>query len=187
MSRITARPLHGWAPLRSQQAWSIGRLAPAVLVAWLFLDIALRFAPPDWLALRPILVAVRFPKPHAPFEPNHRLYTARFVGEAALQANLPTRERRQPIRFSTDHLGFRLNPYIESNDPPQVIVWRGGSFAYGASLSDEETFAAQFTLASGLTVYNAGRFHLDRDWLPELDWLLARLPRKGIYGRVSPR
>lgn len=164
--------------LAPARRWGIGSVAPLILVAWLLADIGLRFLPPDWLKLRPVLVAIRFPRPYAPFEPNLRLYTDAFVGEAALEGNLPTQERRPPIRFSTDSIGFRLNPYAPAGAAPEVLVWRGASFTYGAALSDEETFPAQLTQLTGLKAYNGGRFFFDRDGLPELDWLLARLPSK---------
>jgi hypothetical protein len=167
------------------KGWSIGRLAPLVLFAWLLLDILLRFAPPEWLDLRPVLMAVRFPRLYAPFEPNLSLYAEEFTGEAALEGNTPTQEQRPPIRFSTDALGFRLNPvHVKNRRGGNLIVWRGASFTYGASLSDEETFPAQLSRITGLPVYNAGRFHLDFDGLPELDWLLPKLnprPEIAIY------
>ncbi|HYP15221.1 MAG TPA: hypothetical protein VEQ63_14930 [Bryobacteraceae bacterium] len=145
---------------------------------WLVLDIGLRFLPADWLELRPVLAAVRLPSPHGPFAPNLRIYAEHFTGEAALEANIPTRENRPPIHFSTDSRGFRLNPYAPEGKPPEVLVWRGASFTYGASLSDQETLPAQLTKFTGLSALNAGRFFLDPDGLPELDWLLNELPSK---------
>jgi hypothetical protein len=167
-----------FAPGNRPGRCQLGRIGPLALVLWIGADTALRFAPSEWLNLRPVLVAVRFPRPHAPFEPNLRIHTERFVGEAALDGNLPTQEQRPPIRFSTNALGFRLNPHIAEQASPEIVVWRGASFAYGASLSDEETFAAQLTQVSGLRSFNSGRFHLDRDGLPELDWLLSKLDSK---------
>ena len=168
-----------FAPLGPPTSSSIGRLAPVVLLVWISVDVGLRFAPPTWLKLRPVLAAARFPQPHGPFEPNFSAYTNRFTGEAALEGNVPTTEQRPPVRFSTDELGFRINPAVDRKSRrPNVLVWRGASFTYGAALSDEETFPAQLAAITGLHVYNGGRFHLDPDGWPEFKWLLSQLAAK---------
>jgi hypothetical protein len=146
-------------------------------LAWLVVDTGLRFVPAEWLELRPVLVAARFPRPHGPFQPNLRLRTEKFTGEAALEGNVPTQEVRPPIHFGTDRLGFRLNPFLREGLSSEIVVWRGASFGYGAALSDDETFAAQLTRISGVPAYNGARF-LGGDGFPEFDWLLSKLPSK---------
>ena len=166
----------------ARPARTIGRLAPLVLAAWLVVDIGARFLPLSWFRIPVLLQAIRFPPPHAPFAPNVRLRSARYEGETALAANRPATERRPPLAFSTDALGFRRNPYLAPGGASDVLFLLGASFTYGAGLSDEETLPAAFTRISGVGAYNGGRFHTDdRTDLRKLDWLLARLPaRPGV-------
>ncbi len=147
-----------------------------MLLAWVLVDVALRFMAGPWLALRPTNVAVQHARRYSPCRPNLKLYTANLVGEASIEANLKPTERRGPITFSTDRLGFRLNPERDPARAPHVLVLGGDSFIYGAALSDEETFPAALTRRAGVNAYNGGRFHLDADGMPELDWLLQKLP-----------
>src|SRR5919107_957545 len=157
--------------------WRLSRLAVAVLAGWLILDLGLRFLPVEHLGVSPITAAQRFTGRHSPFRAGVSIVVpAGSPGENAVRGNLPPTERRPPLRFSTDHLGYRRNPEMPRGAPPDVLFIGGDSFIYGANLSDEETLPAAFTRASGLLAYNAARSHLTPMMLYDLDWLLARFP-----------
>jgi hypothetical protein len=156
----------------------LGLLAPAVLAGWLALDLGLRVLPVERLGVSPITAAQRFAGRHSAFRPNVSIAVAAgSPGENAVRGNLPPTERRPPLRFSTDALGYRRNPAIAAGAAPEVLFIGGDSFIYGANLSDEETLPAAFTRTSGLSAYNGGRSHLIPMALDDLDWLLSRLPR----------
>ena len=104
----------GFAPI-----WSAGAAGLAGRGRWL------RFVPADGLKLRPVLVALRLPRTYGPFQPNLRSYAETFIGEAALEGNVPTQEDRPPIHFWTDRLGFRLNPFLRDGASPDLVVRRG--------------------------------------------------------------
>jgi hypothetical protein len=157
--------------------YSIGRIAPLVLVVWALLDVGLRLLPLNWLHINPVQVATRIPGRYSPFIPNLRLNHNHPVGELALMGNLPPSETRPPIRFTTDRLGFRATPGPASAGT-EILLFEGDSFTFGASLSDEETLAAELARQLNTAVYNGGRFFTDPERLIELDWLLDRLPRK---------
>ena len=154
--------------------WSLGRLLPIVLLLWAITDIGLRFLPENWIRIEPIQVATRLPGRHSPFAPNLKLQVNTVVGEQALLANLPPTEDMPPLKFSTDQLGFRLTPGATDEEQPQVFVFKGDSFTFGGSLSDEDTFASALERQLGVRVYNAGKFFTDVDGLKELDWLMGQ-------------
>jgi hypothetical protein len=160
-----------------QRNLRIGRLAPLVLVVWVLLDLGLRLLPGHWFTGNPIMVALRRPPRHASFAPNFSLTSLRPFGDAVREANLKPTEIRRPERFSTDALGFRLNPFVELDGAADVLVLRGFSYVYGGGLSDEHTLPATLTRLTGVGVYNGGRWHLDEiENLQDLEWLLQRLP-----------
>ena len=154
----------------------LGKLALLVLAGWVVADLALRFAPPTVLQIDPWLYVSRFPARYAPFSPNRHFHLTRYVGGNALMANLTPTEFGGPIDFSTDSLGFRMNPYLGPKTRPQVLLFKGDSFTYGVGLSDGETLASVLTRDKGVATYNGGRFHDDPEGLPELDWLSSHLP-----------
>lgn len=155
----------------------LGWLAPAGLAVWLALDLGLRLLPVERLGVSPITAAQRFTGRHSPFRANVSIrIAAGSPGENAVRGNLPPTERRPPLRFSTDALGYRRNPEVAAGTAPDVLFIGGDSFIYGANLSDEETLPAAFTRASGLLAYNGGRSHLTPLTLDDLDWLLSHLP-----------
>ncbi|MDQ3208749.1 MAG: hypothetical protein M3Q37_09110 [Gemmatimonadota bacterium] len=159
------------------RCWTLGRLAPAVLAGWLGLGVGLRLLPVERLGVSPIPAAERLSGRHAPFRPHVTMYTANGEGgQNALQANLPPTERRGPLRFSTDRLGYRRNPEVPEQGAPEVLVLGGDSYTYGAHLSDEETLPPALTRHTGLATYNAGRSSGKPMTLEDLDWLLERLP-----------
>jgi hypothetical protein len=153
--------------------WSIGRLVPLALLLWCLFDLSLRFLPEDWLRIEPVQVATRLPERYSPFTPNLRLREVDGVGEQALMGNLAPTEVLPPMSFTTDANGFRATP--QPNDgAPQVFVFKGDSFTFGGSLSDEETFPAALARQLGVAVYNAGRFFTDDDGVKDLDHLMRR-------------
>ena len=151
-------------------------LAPAIVGIWIVLDLVGRFVAPSLLGLDPWLVVSRFPPRFAPFSPNQSFYLPVYVGGNARAANIEPTEFTGPIRFSTDHLGFRTNPYLGVKQRPDVLFFKGDSFTYGVGLSDEQTLASVMTAKYGIPSYNGGRFHDDPEGMPELDWLLTHLP-----------
>lgn len=163
--------------------WRLSRLAVVVLAGWLTLDLGLRFLPVERLGVSPITAAQRFTGRHSPFRAEVSIVVpAGSPGENAVRGNLPPTERRPPLRFSTDNLGYRRNPEVPRGAPADVLFIGGDSFIYGANLSDEETLPAAFTRASGLLAYNGARSHLTPMMLSDLDWLLSQLP--GVPGKA---
>ena len=157
---------------------TLGRLAPAVLAAWLVADVGLRFVSPSLLWVNPIGAALRAPPSGASFEPNYSAVTKNYVGDAVLEANQRQAEHRAPLRFSADALGFRRNPYVAPGEPYDVLQLGGASFGFGGALSDEETLPAAITRVSGLRVYNGGLWATDRLSPRLIDHLLDRLPAR---------
>ena len=154
----------------------------AVLAAWAGLDVAGRCFPVDWLHILPEHVAARRPGRFHPFIPNLSLVQDPWIGETALAGNIAPTETRPPVRFGTDSLGFRRTPGVPPGRKIDLLLFGGRSFAYGGGLSDDETFPAALTRASGLRTYNAGHFYWDPETLETLDATLAALghPRPAV-------
>lgn len=166
------------APDAPPTRWSLGRLIPIALLLWALTDIGFRFMPEQWFRIQPVQVATRLPGRYSPFVPNLKLHVNNSVGEQALLANLAPTEKVPPQSFSTDRLGFRLTPGVPEEGPPQVFVFKGDSFTFGGSLSDEDTFASALEHQLGVRVYNAGKFFTDVDGLKELNWLMDQQKAK---------
>jgi hypothetical protein len=163
--------------VRPEEKWRLlGRLAPSIVIAWVLIDLFGRLINPALLHLDPWLVVSRFPSRYSPFSTNQSFYLPRYIGGNARGANIPATELAGPITFSTDHLGFRKNPYLNPGQVPQVLFLQGDSFIYGVALSDTQTLPSVLTHQYGIPSYNGGRFHDDPDGMPELDWLLDHLP-----------
>jgi hypothetical protein len=149
------------------------------------LDVAGRFGPIEWLNVLPELAAARRPGLLHPFAPNMTIHHDPWIGETAVTGNLPPREFRAPVIFSTDKLGFRLTPYALSQPKIDFLLTGGASFAYGGGLSDDETFPAVLTRDEKLPTYNAGRFYWDSThfiYVARLvDRLKAQKPSAAIY------
>ena len=179
-STVTAEPANPVPPRTGQWWFSLGRLAPAVLLGWLTLDLGLRLLPVERLGVSPITASQRFTRRHSPFIANVSMSVpAGSPGENAVRGNLPPTERRHaPLHFSTNAQGYRRNPEVLASESADVLIFGGDSFIYGANLSDEETLPAALTRVSGLPAFNGGRSHLIPMRLTDLDWLLSRLPRR---------
>jgi hypothetical protein len=149
---------------------------PLVLALWAVTDLALRLLPPQWFRVNALIIALRSPGWSTSFTPSLSLHYE-YIGDAVREGNLRPTERRPPVRFSTDELGYRLNPFLPDGHEADLIVLRGFSFVYGGALSDAETLPAALTRLGGIRAYNAARWHLDPyDSLPSFDWLLSELP-----------
>ncbi|HWQ52572.1 MAG TPA: hypothetical protein VN442_02730 [Bryobacteraceae bacterium] len=173
-----------------RRAWGrLGWIAPRVAAAWLLLDLGLRFVPLTWFPLRDFQIARRWFPLHSPFTPNLRIDSSYFEGDEALEGNLPPTESRTPTRFTTDSLGFRSTPAVHQGASPEVLVFRGFSFTWGAGLSDEEVLPVALARELGVNVYDAARFHEDPELPADVDRLLARLgarPRTAVYVHLEP-
>ena len=154
---------------------SITRWIVICLAVWICAGIGGFFVPVGWLHVLPEHEATRRPPLRAPFQPNLAITYYPWIGETALKGNLPPTEKRPPLKFSTDPLGFRLTPGVSYQDHVDFLLAEGASFAYGGGLSDDETLPVVFTRATGLKMYNGGRYFWDLQTIDELDWLLARL------------
>jgi hypothetical protein len=173
MSVIAEKKGRTFAADSPPSRWSIGRLVPLALFLWCLFDFGLRFLPETWLRIEPVQVATRLPERYSPFTPNLRMKLVGGVGEQAIMGNLAPTEVLPPISFTTDANGFRATP--QPNDgAPQVYVFKGDSFTFGGSLSDEDTFPAALARQLGVPVYNAGRFFTDDDGVKDLDHLMRR-------------
>jgi hypothetical protein len=154
----------------------LGRLAPLVLVVWAVMDVGMRLLPPHLFRVNALLIALRSPGRHSPFQPNMSMRYD-YVGDAVRDGNFAPTEVRAPLRFSTDEFGYRLNPYVPDGEEADLLVLRGFSFIYGGALSDEETLPAVLTRLAGVAAYNGARWHLDpQSRVADLDWLLSQLP-----------
>lgn len=171
-----ARTVSGTAARPAQKWRLLGKVAPSIVIAWVLIDLLSRLLNPALFHLDPWLVVSRFPARYAPFSPDQSFYLPTYVGGNVREANLPPTEVAGPLTFSTDHLGFRKNPYLGEGQAPQVLFLKGDSFTYGVGLSDDQTLPSVMTSRYGIPSYNAARFHDDPDGMPELDWLLGHLP-----------
>lgn len=160
-------------PEESAPRWSLGRLAPGVMLLALVLDVASRFLSYDAFCFREWEAMTRFRvfELGGPFEPNKQYRNPRTYGGIAAMGNLPRLREYRPIVFSSDSYGFRVTAAPNQGAPQILLV--GSSFSAGATLSDDETFAAQLMRASGETVYNAAGADLSD--ARQLRRLLSRL------------
>jgi len=157
------------------QSGPLARTMTAILILWIGLDIGLRIGPVAWLNTLPQLQLARIPGRFHPFIPSQALVQNPWVGETALAGNLTPTEFRDPVRFSTDELGYRLTPGVTPQTKIEALTFGGDSLSYGGSLSDDETLASVLTRDHGIVTYNAGHFFRDTELLASLDDLLKKL------------
>jgi len=134
--------------------WQLGRVIPALLVAVLLVDIALRFASIDPLTFRAWEALERNRPPGAAFEPNRRYYNARSYGDLAARGNFRELRQYRPDLFTTDALGYRNPPRVLNAEVSAILA--GDSFAVGSGVSDDETLSSRLTTLTRCVVYNAG-------------------------------
>src|SRR5450631_4020334 len=183
----------------------LGRIAPAVVLIFLLLDISLRFLPPAvisfraWEALRASSTA------EGPFVPNTLYHNKRSYGDLANLANLPHERQYRDEEFTTDAAGYRNR--FKAAIPFSGILLVGSSFTAGAGVSDAQTLSEQLHDLSGCTVYNGGETsnfpgllqylkmdrglvvfqQLGRDRLPESNPLLPVAPERVRMQQIVQR
>lgn len=156
-----------------QRGW-LGRAAMATFFGWIVVHLLLCLVPLRWFHVFPVQAARR-PTGLKPFIPNLTIYDEKPIGELAVTANLAPLEPRHPVTFATDQIGFRATPGAVEGTPPQVIVFEGDSFTFGAGLDQEETLPARLSRKLSTGVYNAGRFADEPEEAKQFRWLKDRL------------
>jgi hypothetical protein len=167
-----------------QLYWSTGRVVPRLLATIAILMAGSGLLPLSWFGFSDFQIARQMPPPDSPFVPNLRIASDRYSGGYALAGNLPSSENRRRRTFTTDALGFRWTPEVRPGEPPGIIVFRGFSFVWGGSLSDEETLPAELARQLQVNAYNGARFLDDVEQPPDFDRLTAKLavrPKLAIY------
>jgi SGNH hydrolase-like domain, acetyltransferase AlgX len=172
----------------------LGRIAPAVVLFFLLLDISLRFLPPALISFRAWEAMRASSTAEGPFIPNAFYSNMRSYGDLANLANLPHQRQYREEEFTTDAAGYRNRH--EPAIPFSGILLVGSSFTAGAGVSDAQTLSEQLHDISGCAVYNGGESsnflgllqylkmdhgfvvfqQLGRDPLPEGDPLLPVAP-----------
>lgn len=161
------------APAASQRGW-LGRIAMATFFGWIALHLALCLVPLRWFHVFPVQAARR-PTGLKPFIPSLTIHDEKPVGELAVTANLDPLERRHPVTFTTDEIGFRATPGGVAGRPPRIMVFEGDSFTFGAGLDQSETLPARLAGRLSTGVYNAGRFADEPEEAKQFRWLRDRL------------
>ncbi len=129
-----------------------GYLLPRVLLLWALLDVMLRFAPPQWYAFRLHEFAmVTGLHDMGPFRTNLTYQNSHAYGDLASLANCTDCRQYRPMNVHIDERGF-ANP---ASSGPYDAILVGDSFGVGAEQASGETLAAQISLRTGLTLYNA--------------------------------
>jgi hypothetical protein len=151
---------------------SIGRLAPAVLVAGLVLDAASRFVSYDRVAFRAWEAMTRTPPARlgGTFTPNKRFEIEDASGDLSSLSNRPWMRQSHHEVFTTDAFGFRNLPEASTRASGVMI---GTSFTVGSTLNDEDTFPVQLGGLVGVRIYNAASIDVANPLA--LDALLDRL------------
>ena len=133
---------------------TIGRLLPLVIAGAFAVDVGARFLPLDALCFQAWECMTRYQEPGSIFQANRRFVSDRTHGNLSNMGNLPERREYRAQVFTTDTDGFRNAPVSEHVVPDGLVV--GDSFVAGYGISDEETFPAQLSAATGRRFYNAG-------------------------------
>ena len=129
-------------------------IAPAVMVVFGTLDIALRFTPIEWVAFRAWEVVTDHPGRWAPFAALKTYRNPHAYGDLSNAGNLPSRREYHEEVFTTDEYGFRNPPQKEDARVPRALLV-GTSFSAGCGLSDDETLSARLSARTKCRVYNA--------------------------------
>lgn len=179
------------APARKLKTsyWTVGRLMPRVTVVVAALIVLSGLLPLEWFPFADYEIARQVLQPDAPFMPGLNLHKEYFAGSEVLAGNLPQTEFLPLRTFTTDSAGFRGTPKVEPDEPPALVVFRGFSFTWGASLSDQQTFPAALSRQLGVNAYDAARFHDDEEVPEDFDRLVGRLPSRpklAVYVHLEP-
>lgn len=132
----------------------LGRIAPAVVLIFLLLDISLRFLPPALISFRGWEAMRSSSAGEGPFIPNAFYHNTRSYGDLANLANLPHQRQYRGEEFTTDAAGYRNRH--EPAIPFSGILLVGSSFTAGAGVSDTQTLSEQLHDITGCAVYNGG-------------------------------
>jgi SGNH hydrolase-like domain, acetyltransferase AlgX len=164
--------------------WQPAQLVPKLMLLAVFVEFAMRFLPPSWIAARGtwesairyllaanMIAVLPFERPglagrielaidpkdprQGSFEINRRIENLHSYGDLASLSNLPQYRHYRVERFTTDDFGFRNRPPSPTGRSPDAIVV-GTSFIAGPGTVDEETLPEQLAARSGRAVYNAG-------------------------------
>ena len=126
-----------------------GYLLPRVLLLWALLDVMLRFAPTRWYMFHmgesALIMATH--RTNVTYENSHA------YGDLATLGNCTECRRYRPMNVHIDERGF-ANP---SSSGPYDAILMGDSFGLGAEQPSGATLAAQISLRTGLSTYNACR------------------------------
>ena len=129
-----------------------GYLLPRILLIWAVLDIGLRLAPPQWYSFRLHEIAmVTGPHEVGPFRTNWTYQNSHAHGDLASLSNCAECRQYRPMKIHVDSRGF-ANP-VSSGPYDAILI--GDSFGIGAEQPEGATLAAQISLRTGLSVYNA--------------------------------
>jgi hypothetical protein len=167
---------------------TVGRILPWSLVAIAVLTVTTGLLPLEWLDFTDYQIARQVHPSDAPFRPSLRIRSDHYHGADALTANLASTENHRPRTFTTDSLGFRWTPDTKPGAVPSVMVFRGASFVWGCSLSDEETLPSQLARELHTNVYNGGRFLDDHELPADFDNLVTKLggaPELAIFVQLE--
>lgn len=129
-----------------------GFLVPLLLGGTLAADLALRLLPRDWVSYRAWEAVRTFATP--PFEARARYRQERTYGNLAALGNLPSLRQYRSVTFTTDAFGYHNPPQLADTTRIAALLL-GDSFAAGAEVNDDETFAVQLGRRTGRSVYNA--------------------------------
>ena len=129
-----------------------GWVMPALILALLVSDGALRLVPLRFFAFRAWEGLLHGDQPHRVFAPDQHVHSPRCYGDLASAANRRDLREYHVEDFTTDALGFRNPPGLSEHGPISVLV-NGNSFAVGVGVSDDETLGARLTERLGVGVY----------------------------------
>lgn len=126
---------------------------PAILVVTGVANIALRFLPPDRIALRSWEAVTLFVTKTGPFAAEKHYFNPGATGDLGTLANLPAYRCPHPETFTTGPHGYRR--YEPGADPPAAAILFGDSFGAGASLTDGDDLCSRLTPVFGGPVFFA--------------------------------
>ena len=138
----------------TRQKALLGKLAPAIVLVCLLLDISLRFVPPRVFAFRASEALTIFASGNAPYIRNSFYRNERTFGDLPNLANLPSARHYREEVFTTDANGYRNRR--EPAKPFEGILLLGDSFSTGSGIRDEQTLSEQLGDLSSCSVYNGG-------------------------------
>lgn len=129
-----------------------GYLLPRVLLLWAFVDVMLRFAPPQWYTFRLHEFAmITGPHDLGPLRANLTYQNSHAYGDLASLGNCTECREYRSMNIHIDRRGF-ANP-ASSGHYDAILV--GDSFGIGAEQIGDATLSSQISQRTGLSIYNA--------------------------------